>query len=52
MLQEAQEKEQTALELEIEELKKEKKELEEQIKIFKAIQTKKDEIKELLAKLE
>ncbi|WP_291127532.1 hypothetical protein [Flavobacterium sp. UBA7682] len=52
LLQESQEKEKTALEIIIEELKKEKEKLEEQIKIYKAIQTKKEEIKSLLNKLE
>lgn len=52
LLQESQEKKKTELEITIEELKAQKVELEEQMKIYKEIQTKKDEIKELLAKLE
>ena len=52
ILQDAQEKEKSALELEIEELKTEKVQLEEQMKIYKTIQTKNEEIKELLAKLD
>ncbi len=47
----SQEKEKTELEIEIVELKAEKATLEEQIKIYKAIQTKKEEIKALLEKL-
>ncbi len=52
LLLESQGKEKTALEITIEELKVEKAQLEEQMKIYKAIQTKKDEIKELLSKLD
>jgi hypothetical protein len=52
LLIESQEKEKTALKITIEELKVEKAQLEEQMKIYKAIQTKKDEIKELLSKLD
>lgn len=52
ILQDVQEKEKSALELKIEALKAEKVKLEEQMKIYKAIQTKKEEIKELLAKLD
>lgn len=52
LLLESQEKEKTALEITIEELKVEKVKLEEQIKIYKEIQTKKNEIKELLSKLD
>jgi hypothetical protein len=52
LLQESQEKEKTALEITIEEFKAEKANLKEQIKIYKEIQTKKDEIKELLSKLD
>jgi hypothetical protein len=48
---ESQEKEKTVLEISIEELQAEKATLEEQIKIYKAIQTKKEEIKALLEKL-
>lgn len=48
---ESQEKEKTELEIVIQELKAEKATLEEQIKIYKAIQTKKEEIKALLEKL-
>lgn len=48
---ESQEKEKTELEISIEELKAEKANLENQIKIYKEIQTKKDEIKVLLNKL-
>lgn len=44
-------KQKTALELKIEELTKEKATLEEQMKIYKEIQTKKEEIKALLEKL-
>lgn len=44
--------EKSTIEISIEELKKEKAQLEEQIKIYKAIQIKKDEIKALIAKLE
>jgi hypothetical protein len=49
---ESQEKEKTDLEISIEELKTERANLEEQIKIYKEIQTKKEEIKELLSKLD
>lgn len=52
ILQDAQEKEKSALELKIEALKVEKVKLEEQMKIYKAIQTKKEEIIGLLAKLD
>ena len=52
LLQQAQEKQKTELELAIESLEKEKASLETQIKIYKEIQTKKEEIKELLSKLE
>ena len=52
LLKESQEKQKTALEINIEELKTEKANLEEQIKIYKEIQIKKDEIKELLSKLD
>lgn len=52
LYQDAQEKEKTELEITIEKLKLEKNKLEEQIKIYKEIQTKKEEIKELLAKLD
>jgi hypothetical protein len=52
LLLESQEKEKTALEITIEELKAEKARLGEQIKIYKEIQTKKDEIKDLLSKLD
>lgn len=48
---ESQEKEKTELEKAIEELKAEKENLQEQILIYKEIQAKKDEIKELLEKL-
>ena len=48
---ESHEKEKTDLEISIEELKTEKANLEEQIKIYKEILTKKTEIKELLSKL-
>ncbi len=48
---ESQEKEKTVVEINIEELKAEKANLEDQIKIYKEIQTKKDEIKVLLDKL-
>ena len=51
LLQESQEKEKTNLEIAIEELKTEKANLENQIKIYKEIQTKKEEIKALLDKL-
>lgn len=51
LLLESQEKEKTALEINIEELKAQKANLENQIKIYKEIQTKKDEIKVLLDKL-
>ena len=49
---EAQEKNKSNLELQIEELKAEKLKLQEQIKIFLEIQKKKEEIKDLMAKLE
>ena len=49
---ESQEKEKTELELAIEDLKSEKASLQEQIKIYKEIQTKKEEIKSLLEKLD
>lgn len=52
LLLKSQEKEKTALEITIEELKVEKVKLEEQIKIYKEIQTKKAEIKDLLSKLD
>ena len=52
LLQEAKEKEKTDLELQIEELKNEKAKLEDKIKIYKAIQTKKEELRELLEKLD
>ncbi|GAA4059657.1 hypothetical protein [Flavobacterium chungnamense] len=51
LIVESQEKEKNELEIAIEELKAEKSTLEEQIKIYKAIQTKKEEIKALLEKL-
>ena len=51
LLIESQEKEKTELEKAIEELKAEKENLQEQILIYKEIQAKKDEIKELLEKL-
>ena len=51
LLQESQEKEKTNLQIAIEELKTEKANLENQIKIYKEIQTKKEEIKALLDKL-
>lgn len=51
LVQQAQEKQKTDLELAIEALKEEKASLETQIKIYKEIQTKKEEIKELLSKL-
>ena len=49
---ESQEKEKSELELAIEDLKSEKASLQEQIKIYKEIQTKKEEIKSLLDKLD
>lgn len=52
LLKQFQEKEKTSLEITIEELKAEKAKLEEQIKIYQEIQAKKDEIKELMAKLD
>lgn len=52
LLKDAQEKEKTALEITIEELKVEKANLESQIKIYKEIQTKKEEIKSLIDKLD
>jgi hypothetical protein len=51
LLKESQEKEKTELEISIEELKAEKVKLEELIKVYQEIQTKKDEIKVLLTKL-
>lgn len=52
LLQDSQEKEKAALEISIEELKEEKATLEEQMRIYKEIQKKKEEIKDLLSKLE
>lgn len=49
---ESQEKEKTALEICIEELKAEKDKLEKQIKIYRQIRAKKEEIKQLLNQLE
>lgn len=51
-LKESQEIEKSKLEISLEELRAEKKNLEQQINIYKAIQTKKDEIKALLEKLD
>lgn len=52
LVQQVQEKQKTELELAIEALQQEKASLETQIKIYKEIQTKKEEIKELLSKIE
>ena len=49
---ETQEEEKTELEITISKLKEEKSKLEKQIKIFQEIQSKKDEIKVLISKLE
>lgn len=52
LVKKVQANEKSDLEIAIEKLKKEKAILEQQIKIYKAIQTKKDEIKDLLASLD
>ena len=52
LLIKSQEEEKTALEISLEALKVAKANLEEQIKIYKAIQAKKEEIKDLLSKLD
>ena len=51
LVQKSHENEKTEIEIIIEKLKKEKAELEEQMKIFKEIQSKKEEIKVLISKL-
>jgi len=52
LLEEAQNKTKSKLEQEIEELKTEKKDMEDEIAIYRQIQTKKNEIKNLIQKLE